>query len=172
MTPRECARCRTSARFSTASFRRVIWIAAYVAILLVGSLLVAVRSEPTVLVGSSYLLFNTAFAALAVAAPLVTGQELAPLSASFWALLVLGSWMARSSWLIVGASRDEVRETVERCLMKLRIEKDPGIRIRGVPGGVLVRLTNRTRTRKLQLFESLLAKQFRGVLPRLRVRTR
>ena len=66
MTPRESAPCRTSARFSTASLRRVIWIAAYVAILLMGSLLVAVRSEPTVLVGSSYLLFNTAFAALAV----------------------------------------------------------------------------------------------------------
>ena len=56
--------------------------------------------------------------------------------------------------------------------MKLRIEKDPGIRVRGVPGGVLVRLQNRGRTRKLQLFESLLAKQYRSVVPRLRVRTR
>lgn len=150
----------------------MIWIAAYVAILLVGSLLVAVRSEPTALVGSSYLLFNMAFAALAVATPLVTGQELAPLSASFWALLVLASWMARFSWLIVGAGGAEVLEAIEGCLMKLRIEKDPGIRIRGVPGGVLVRLQNRARTRKLQLFESLLAKQYRSVVPRLRVRTR
>jgi hypothetical protein len=170
----------------------VVWIAAYVAILLAGSLLVAVRSEPTVLVGSSYLLFNTAFAALSVAAPLLTGQELAPLSTSFWALLVLGSWMTRSSWLIVGASHGQVREAVERCLMKLRIdvresdgdflvapapatatgEKEPRIRIRDVPRGVLVRFQNRARTRKLELFESLLAKQYRSVLPRLRVRTR
>jgi hypothetical protein len=153
----------------------VVWIAAYVAILLTGSLLVAIRSEPTVLVGSSYLLFNTAFAAVSIAVPLLTGQELAPLSASFWALLVMGSWMARTSWLILHAGRGEVREAVERCLMKLRITPavgDMGIRIRGVPGGVLVRIQSRARTKKLQLFERLLAKQYRGVLPRLRVRTR
>lgn len=150
----------------------MVWIAAYVAILLAGFLLVAVRSEPTVLVGSSYLLFNTAFAAASVAALLLTGQEIAPASASFWALLVLGSWIARSSWLIVHAGRGAIQEAVERCRRMVRMEMAPRVRIRDLPGGVLIRFPGRGRSRKLRLFESLLAKQFRGVLPRLRVRTR
>jgi hypothetical protein len=150
----------------------VPWIAAYVAILLVGCLLVAFRSEPTVLVGSSYLLFTTVFAALSVAVPLLAGQELAPASAVFWTLLLLGSWLARSFWLIAGAGPDEVREAIERCLMKVRIEQDRRIGIREVPGGVLIRFQERARSKKHELFERLLAKQFRGVLPRLRVRTR
>jgi len=150
----------------------VPWIAAYVAILLAGCLLVAFRSEPTVLVGSSYLLFSTAFAALSVTVPLLAGQELAPAPAVFWTLLLVGFWLARSFWLIAGAGRDEIREAIEKCLIKVRIEQDLRIRIREVPGGVLIRFQERARSKKHELFESLLAKQFRGVLPRLRVRTR
>jgi hypothetical protein len=175
----------------------VVWIAAYFAVLLAGCLLAAVRSEPTVLGGSSFLLFNAAFAAVSLTVPLLSGQAVghavSPATTTFWALLLLGSWITRSSWLIIRAGSGEVREVVETCLVKVRIAFEKSqcgftvaagptsvaravklrIRIRDLPPScALIRFQGRARHRKLVLLKHLLAKQFRGVLPHLRVRTR
>lgn len=181
----------------------MVWIAAYLAVLLAGCLLAAVRSEPTVLGGSSFLVFNAAFVAVSLTVSLLSGQAVSgqavghAVSAAlttFWALLLLGSWIARSFWLIIRAGSGEVREIVETCLVMVRIAFEKSqcgftvaagptsvatrpvelrIRIRDLPPGcALIRFQGRARHRKLELLKHLLAKQFRGVLPQLRVRTR
>lgn len=178
----------------------MVWIAAYLAVILAGCLLAALRSEPTLLAGSSFLVFNAGFAAVSLSVtllwgPAVSGQETAyAVLMTFWALLLLGSWIARSFWLIARARSGEIGAAVESCLGKVRLafEKSHGgfsvaavaasgdtrpwdlrIRIGDLPPRcVLVLFQGRARHRKLELLKDLLAKQFRGVLPRLRVRTR
>lgn len=181
----------------------MVWIAAYFAVLLAGCLLAAVRTEPTALGGSSFLFFNAAFAAVSLIAQILSvqavsgqamGHAVSPALTTFWALMLLGSWIARSSWLIIRAGSSEVREVVETCLVKVRIAFEKSqcgftvaagptsvatrpvklrIRIRDLPPScALIRFQGRARHRKLVLLKHLLAKQFRGVLPHLRVRTR
>ena len=162
----------------------MIWIAGWIGLLAAAGLLVTRRRDPTWIGGRPFLRFNAGFAAVALALPLLSSRVLALPHLAFWSIVVLASWTVRSWSLVVGLRRPDVLEAIEGCLARVRLaaESSPqgfriggtgraAISLRDLPGRcVLVRFHGRHR--KLDLARSLLAKRFRGVVPRLRVQTR
>lgn len=64
-----------------------------------------------------------------------------------------------------------VGQIVDRCLGMLLLSEDPlAIELQGVARGVVrIRFRGRTGHRKARLLKALVAKQFRGILPRMRI---
>lgn len=158
------------------------WAAAYAGILLVAAAVVLLRREPTAVRGDWFFLFTAAFVLVALVASLPRGIELPVLLGA--AVLLGAGWLARSHWLVVGADVPTVTATVEECAARLCAAAGRAGRrcTVTVPSGeVSMRLTAATPRatlvsfgrmpvhRKAELFRKLFAKQYRRVLPTIRI---
>lgn len=162
------------------------WAAAYVALALVAVVVVLARREPTVVRGDCLFLATSLFM---LAAALVTGMRggrftLGALVAV--ALVLVAGWLAQSRWLIVGADATAVGATIEECASRLcaAAARTPAECTITVPGGVvrlriapaarrstMIVFLASARHRKAELFRRLLAKQYRPLLPTIRLGT-
>jgi hypothetical protein len=74
-------------------------------------------------------------------------------------------------WLVFPTDLRAVGGIVDRCLGMLLLSEDPlAIELQPVARGVVrIRFRSRARYRKARLLKALIAKQFRGILPRIRI---
>ena len=74
-------------------------------------------------------------------------------------------------WLAFPTDVRTVSQIVDRCLGMLLLREDPlAIELQGVARGVVgIRFRGRAGHRKARLLKALVAKQFRGILPRIRI---
>lgn len=74
-------------------------------------------------------------------------------------------------WLVFPTDVRAVGEIVDRCLGMLLLSEDPlATELQDVARGVVrIRFRGPARHRKARLLKSLVAKQFRGILPRIRI---
>jgi hypothetical protein len=74
-------------------------------------------------------------------------------------------------WLAFPTDVRAVGQIVDRCLGMLLLSEDPlAIELQDVARGVVrIRFRGRARHRKTRLLKALVAKQFRGILPRIRI---
>jgi hypothetical protein len=159
------------------------WAAAYVAIVIVAAAVVLARREPTIVRGDWVFLLTWMFVLVAAMVSALRGNRfsLGMLLATIVVLLV--GWFVQSRWWVIGAPPDSVTTTIEECAARLCA---PSVRAAGactvtVPGGAVrlrvapvggstvIRFVASSRHRKAQLFRRLLAKQYRPVMPTLRV---
>lgn len=161
----------------------IVWAAAYLVVAAAAAGVVLARREPTVVRGDWVFLLTSLFLLVAALVTAWRGDRfsLGVLAATV-AILIVG-WIVQARWWVVGANADAVALTVDECASRLcapttRVGAEstvtvPGgvIRLRIAPAGdstVIVFMTN-TRHRKAYLFRRLLAKQYRSVMPTLRV---
>ena len=159
------------------------WAAAYVIIAGVAAAIVLSRREPTIVRGDWVFLLTAVFVLVAATVIAVRGGrfslgELAVVVA----VLILG-WLVQSRWWVVGANVATVGVTVDECASRLcapttRSGQDatvtvPGgaIRLKIAPAGrsTVIVFVASTKHRKVALFRRLLAKQYRAVMPTLRL---
>ena len=75
-------------------------------------------------------------------------------------------------WLAFPTDRAEVEEIVRRCRTMVRASADQvAVDIRPLRWNVVrIRFLGARRHRKARLLKALIAKQFRGIVPRIRIR--
>ncbi len=159
------------------------WAAAYVALVIAASVVVLARREPTVVRGD-WVFFLTALYVLVAAAITVLGGGHLSLGVLAGAIVVLlGGWLVRSRWWVIGQDSGAVLTVIEECASRLCA---PSARAADactltVPGGVvhlrvspagrstMIVFVSSAKHRKAHLFRRLLAKQYRSVTPTIRL---
>ena len=163
----------------------LVWTAVYVAIVAVAAVVVLARREPTIIRGDGVFLVTALFMLLAAVVTAVRGGRFS-LGGLAGALLVLfAAWIVRSRWWVVGVDSAVVTATIEECASRLcaPAQRAPGECLVTVPGGVLrlriepagrstmIVFVSTAKHRKVELFRRLLAKQYRSVMPTIRLGT-
>lgn len=163
----------------------LLWAAAYALLVVAASAVVLARREPTIVRGDWVFLSTALFVLLAAVVTALRGGRfsLGVLAGTVTVLLV--GWAIQSRWWVVGAEPAVVVTTIEECASRLCA---PAVSGSGhctiiVPGGSMqLRIASAGRStmivfvssanhRKVQLFRRLLAKQYRPVMPTIRLGT-
>jgi hypothetical protein len=161
----------------------LVWAAVYVALLIVAAAVVLARREPTIVRGDWVFLVTSLFVLLAAAVTAWRGGRFSLGVLAGTIAVLLTGWMVQSRWWVIGASSAAVTATIEECAARLCA---PSARAAGactvsVPGGVVqLRIAPAGRStmivfvasakhRKAHLFRRLLAKQYRSVMPPIRI---
>ena len=159
------------------------WATAYVVIAVAAAALVLVRRDPTIVRGDWIFLLTALFVLLAAIATAVTGSRFSLGELAGVVAVLIAGWFVQARWWVVGAAPAAVGVMVDECASRLcaplaRTGQDavvtvPGgaIRMRIAPAGrstVIVFLSS-AKHRKVALFRRLLSKQYRAVMPTLRV---
>jgi hypothetical protein len=98
-------------------------------------------------------------------------------------VVLLVGWMVQARWWVIGAGPDAVTTAIQECATRLCAPSAlaagahtitvPGgaVRLRVSPAGrsTVIVFEQSARHRKAQLFRRLLAKQYRSVMPTLRI---
>ena len=159
------------------------WAVAYVVVLVVAAAVVLGRREPTIVRGDWVFLMTALFVLLAAAVTALRGERfsLGVLAATVVVLLV--GWLVQSRWWVVGAGTHAVAATVDECASRICAPATragpestivvPGgaVRLRIAPAGksTMIVFVASSRHRKADLFRRLLAKQYRSVMPTIRL---
>lgn len=162
----------------------LVWAAAYAAFALAAVLIVLARREPTVVRGDWLFLVTALYLLAAALVTALRGGRFTLGALVVVVLVLVAGWLAQSRWLIVGAEASAVSATIDECASRLcttaaRAAAECAI---AVPGGVLrlrvapaaghstmIVFVASARHRKAELFRRLLAKQYRPVVPTIRV---
>jgi hypothetical protein len=161
----------------------LVWAGVYVAIVALAAVVVLARREPTVVRGDWVFLLTALFVLLAAVVTAVRGGRFSLGVLLGSVLVLLAGWMVRSRWWVVGAESSTVAATIEECASRLcaPAQRAPGECTVTVPGGVLqlriapvghstmIVFVSSAKHRKVQLFRRLLAKQYRSVMPTIRL---
>ena len=160
------------------------WAVAYVALALVATAVVLARREATIVRGDWVFLLTALYVLAAAVVTAARGGRfsLGELAAS--ALVLVAGWFVQSRWWVIGAPAAAVTGAVEECASRLcaPATSAAGTCTVSVPGGAIrVRVTPvtasstmlvfemSTRHRKVELFRRLLAKQYRAVMPTIKL---
>lgn len=162
------------------------WLVAFAALVIVCVMTVFVRREPTLLRGSTVFQFAVLYVALAWGFLAWRSGGIPPrmLLAGIGALAVTGAMAPW--WFVLGGPRTAVAALIEVCFGRVCAQyrrSDSGfvmtvpggdfhVRLHAVPLRKLTVLSFREDPahRKGHLFRQLLLKQYRGVLPTIRIR--
>lgn len=165
------------------------WLVAFAGLVLVSAVTVLVRPEPTLLRGGTALGFVALYVAFAWAVLALRGDAIPPraIIAAVAALVVTG--LMAPWWFVLGGHRAGVISTIEVCFGRVCAEyqRTGSGFVMSIPGGDLHvglhalasrRLTvislrarpSHAKHKKGDLFRRLLVKQYRGVLPVIRIR--
>lgn len=164
------------------------WVLGYVAIALIAGVTVHARREPALLRGSSVLLFTVAYVAIAGVGLYRSGNTITPLALTSAVVAVALALGLAPWWTVIGAPRASVIDTIEICFGRVCatyraaergfVMDVPGgallIRLHALPIGTatLISFRARPRHKKSDLLRRLVGKQYRGVLPTIRIRMR
>lgn len=159
------------------------WAAAYVVLVVAASAVVLTRREPTVVRGDWVFLLTAVYVLVAVVITVLRGGGISLGMAAGAIVVLLGCSLARSRWWVIGQDAGVVVAVIEECATRLCApsERATGACILTVPGGVMhlriapvgrsamIVFVASSRHRKVQLFRRLLAKQYRSVMPTIRI---
>ena len=163
----------------------LVWTAVYVAIVAVAAVAVLARREPTIVRGDWVFLVTALFMLLAAVVTALRGERFSLGALAGVAVVLFAGWVIKSRWWVVGAESAVVIATIEECAQRLcaPARRAPGECLVSVPGGVLrlrieragrstmIVFVSTARHRKVDLFRRLLAKQYRSVVPTIRLGT-
>ncbi len=159
------------------------WAIAYAVILTGAVVVVLARREPTIVRGDWVFLLTSLFVLVAALVTAVRGERFSLGVLVATVLVLLAGWVVQSRWWVVGAPASVVVATVDECASRICAPAThaadeatigvPGgaVRLRIAPAGgstMIVFVASSTH-RKADLFRKLLAKQYRSVLPTIRV---
>ncbi|MGH7712549.1 MAG: hypothetical protein ACREOG_14760 [Gemmatimonadaceae bacterium] len=167
------------------------WAAGYVAVLIFVGVRAALgrgrERDATFCSGRFLFAFTMMYAAAAVVATLLGGRNI-PVAVLFLiAALAIATWLSRAHALVVGEAAARTTETTAGCARRLCLTGErtvagyrfalPGgalvVRLRAVGAlATLISLHAKPPHRKAELFAKLIAKQYRGPLPVIRIRMR
>jgi hypothetical protein len=159
------------------------WTAAYVVLVVAASVVVLARREPTIVRGDWIFLLTAVYVLVAATVTALRGGGLS-LGVLAAAIVVLAaSWFLHSRWWVIGQDSAAVAAAIEECASRLCAPSARGtddLRVT-VPGGVvhlrvasvgkstMIVFVANARHRKAHLFRRLLAKQYKSVMPTIRV---
>ena len=162
------------------------WFVLYGAVVAAAVVVAALRDGPTLWRGDGVLTFNTRFVGVMALITLVANFRLIPSVAVAGGLLLATSWLLRSRWLLLGGDEAALGKAITDCARRVRAtceSTDGGYRIAlpGSGGTVRVRIRHLDGICTLvtfahrphhtaKLLRQLLAKNYAGALPKLRVR--
>lgn len=162
------------------------WLAGYAGLVVLAALTVLLRREPSLLRGRPAFTFTLAY--LAAAWAHLAWRDVVPpvLVVGAAAVALAATAAAAPWWFVIGGPRAAVVSTLEVCLGRVCAvyERTPAGFVMAVPAGGLhigvhalpftrvtvVSLRPRPPHRKGDLLGRLFVKQYRGVLPTLRIR--
>jgi hypothetical protein len=161
------------------------WAAAYVVVVAVAAAVVVSRREPTIVRGDWVFLLTSLFVLLAAIVTALRGERFSLGVLAGTVVVLLAGWAVQSRWWVVGANAGTVAATIDECASRLcapatRAGREatvlvPGgmIRLRIAPAGrsTMIVFVASSRHRKAALFRRLLAKQYRAVMPTIRLGT-
>ena len=161
----------------------LVWAAVYLMLAMAATVVVLARREPTVVRGDWVFLLTAMFVLVAALVTAVRGERFSLGELVAVVLVLVAGWLVQSRWWVVGASAAAVGVTVDECASRLcaaaaRSGRDatvtvPGgaIRMRIAPAGqsTVIVFVSSTKHRKVALFRRLLAKQYRSVVPTIRL---
>ena len=159
------------------------WTAAYVVLVVAASVVVLARREPTIVRGDWIFLLTAVYVLIAstVTALRGGGFSLGVLAAVI--VVLVASWFLQSRWWVIGQDSAAVAAAIEECASRLCAPSTRGtdeLRVT-VPGGVvhlrvasvgkstMILFVATARHRKAHLFRRLLAKQYKSVMPTIRL---
>jgi hypothetical protein len=164
----------------------VPWVAAYAALVVLSIATVMLRPEPTLLRGRTLFLFTAVYVALAWGWLAWRGGPPTPQALAIGGAALIVSAAATPWWFVFGGARTVLISTIEVCFGRVcaQFERTHSGFMMTVPGGgmhvrmhtflaprvTMVSFRTRPAHRKGQLFQRLLLKQYRGVLPTIRIR--
>jgi len=160
-----------------------VWAAAYVVIALAAAVVVLARREPTIVRGDWIFLLTSLFVLAAAVVTALGGGRFSLGALAVTVLVLIAGWVVQARWWVVGADSATVVATIDECASRLcapttRAGREssvtvPGgaIRLRIAPAGrsTVIVFVSSVRHRKATLFRRLLAKQYRPVVPTLRL---
>lgn len=161
----------------------LVWAAAYVALLIAAAVVVRARHEPTIVRGDSVFLVTSVFVLVAAAVTALRDGRFSLGTLVVAVLVLVGGWLLQSRWWVIGASPEVVTTTIEECATRLcaPTARESGACTVTVPGGAvrlriapagrstMIVFVASSRHRKAYLFRRLLAKQYRSVMPTIRL---
>jgi hypothetical protein len=160
------------------------WLVAYAALVAAVVALAVLRSGATLWRGGAFVTFNALFLVLAIGATVASARGSARALATASGMLLLTSWTLKSRWLVVGGDDVGVNAAIEECARRVcaecvRVNGGYNVPLSGGELRVQVRRVGARCTlltfdvppgqRKAQLLQRLLAKQYHGALPTLRI---
>lgn len=159
------------------------WAAAYVVLVVAASVVVLARREPTIVRGDWIFLLTAIFVLLAAAVTALRGGRFSLGILVGAVVILLAGWFLRSRWWVIGQDSSAVAAAIEECASRLCAPSVRGaddLKVT-VPGGVVhLRVAPIGRStmivfvatathRKVHLFRRLLAKQYKSVMPTIRL---
>ena len=159
------------------------WAAVYAALAVVAVVVVLARREPTVVRGDWVFLLTALYLLVAAAVTALRGGRFSLGTLAGASAVLLAGWFVQSRWWVVGADAGTVTTTIEECASRLcaPAERTPGACTVSVPGGAMrlqisgagrstmIVFASSANHRKVHLFRRLLAKQYRPVIPTIRL---
>jgi hypothetical protein len=159
------------------------WAIAYAVILTVAVVVVFARREPTIVRGDWVFLLTSLFVLVAALVTAFRGERFSLGVLAVTVLVLLAGWVAQSRWWVIGAPASVVVATVDECASRLcasatHAEDEstisvPGgavrLRIAAAGASTMIVFVASSKHRKADLFRKLLAKQYRSVIPTIRV---
>jgi hypothetical protein len=164
-----------------------LWAGGYLGVLMFVVVRAALGREATLVSGRFLFAFTVVYAAAALVASLVTGSSISVIALAWIAGLAIAAWLSRAHALAFGELEARTAEVLVECGRRVCLTGEltaggyrfplPGgaldVRLRAVGRGVtLITFRAAPGHRKAQLFEKLVAKQYRRPLPVIRVRQR
>lgn len=159
------------------------WAAAYVVLVLAASVVVLARREPTIVRGDWIFLLTALYVLLAAVVTAVRGGRFSLGVLAGVIVVLLAGWLIQSRWWVIGQSSGAVVAAIEECATRLcapsaRGSDDlrltvPGglvhLRVAPIGGSTMIVFVTSSRHRKAHLFRRLLAKQYKSVMPTIRL---
>jgi hypothetical protein len=146
--------------------------------------LAVLRRGATLWRGGSFVIFNALFVVVALGTTAGSAGALPRVLATASGMLLLTSWTLKSRWLVVGDGEASVAAAIEESARRVcaeceRVDGGYHVPLSGGELRVRVRRVGARCTlltfdappghRKAQLLQRLLAKQYHGALPTLRI---
>lgn len=164
----------------------LVWAAVYVGLAVVATVIVLARREPTIVRGDWVFLLTAAYVLLAAIVTAARGGRFSLGVLAGTIVVLVAGWFVQARWWVIKSEPSAVTATIEDCASRLCAPaasssgdctvKVPGgaIKLRIARAGrastVIVFLAS-TKHRKSELFRRLLAKQYRSVMPTIRLGT-
>ena len=159
------------------------WAIAYVVVLVVAAAVVLGRREPTIVRGDWIFLFTSLFVLLVASVSALRGERFSLGMLAAAVVVLVAGWLIQSRWWIVGAGPFAVAATVDECASRICAPATragcestitvPGgavrLRIERAGESTMIVFVTSARHRKANLFRRLLAKQYRSVMPTIRL---
>lgn len=161
----------------------LVWAAAYVVLVVAAAVVVLARREPTIVRGDWVFLLTALYVLLAAAVTALRGGRFSLGVLAATAVVLIAGWLVQSRWWVIGQDSHAVVAVIEECASRLcapsargpdecRVTVPGGavhLRVAPVGRSTMIVFVASAMHRKAHLFRRLLAKQYRSVMPTIRL---